>query len=243
MQANNEPSVLVATATAPAPAPAPIAPTVDQLVGEGKKFKDLEMLAKGKLEADNHIAKLEAERAADRKRLEELEAIINVTGVKPSGNQPAPAQSAAVDPSQIAELVRKELQHASEEDRAKANVLEADRYLTEYFQDKQKATEFVTEKAKALGMPVSWLIDVAAKSPAALYNLLEVKHNAQQQPGKAPAKPVVNTDAPNFAPNGGPKEGSKEWFDAMRKSNPSRYWSPEVQAQIHKAAASGAYST
>jgi hypothetical protein len=113
--------------------------------------------------------------------------------------------------------------------------------LTDYFQDKQKATDFVTEKARSLGMPVSWLIDVAAKSPQALYNLLEVK--PQQQPGKPSGKPVVNTDAQNFAPNGGPKEGSKEWFDGMRKSNPARYWSADVQAQIHKAVAQGSYST
>jgi len=31
---------------------------VNQLVGEGKKFKDLEALAKGKLEADRHIGEI-----------------------------------------------------------------------------------------------------------------------------------------------------------------------------------------
>ena len=46
---------------------------LDQLVGEGKKFKTIEDLAAGKLKSDQHVEQLEGENKVAREKVAELE--------------------------------------------------------------------------------------------------------------------------------------------------------------------------
>ncbi len=239
--------VLTTTPSSAEPTPASL---VEALVGPDKKFKTVEDLAKGKAESDAFIERIKAENAQMRKDMEALAASRELQDELEAAHQAAQhrGKPAVVAPSSddLAEIVRKEINNTRQEETAKANVLEADRFLTEYFGgSKEKATQFITEKAEAMGMSLAWLVDVASRSPKALYTVLGVDPAKQPQPGtrQSPShQNTVNTDAKDFAPNGSNvKPGTKAYYDALRKSNPAQYWSAKVQNEIHAKAVEGVY--
>jgi hypothetical protein len=217
---------------------------VETLVGEGRKFKDVEALAKGKLESDQFIERITNENAAMRKDMEALQLLVKDT-LGARGNQPAPSQptGASVDPSDLSELIRNEITQTRQKEAAQSNLVEADRVLVAHYGTKEQAQKAITEKARELGMPVSWMTESAARNPKALYTLLGLGEPTKQ-PVTPSSKPTVNTDAANFAPTGaGSKVGTKEYYDAMRRENPSLYWNPRTQQEIHKKALEGVYKT
>lgn len=218
------------------------------LVGEGKKFKDAEALAKAKLESDRFIEQIKSENAGLRKELEERtkisQALDEIKKRAEQGNQPHD-KPAAIDPNEIKDLVKNTLNETVRENTAKQNVLEAERHVIEKLGSKDAALKFITEKARDLGVSGDWLMGVAASNPKALYSVLGLDGTAKQQP-TSPVSPnnPVNTAKKEFVPNGaGPKAGTKEYYDDMRRKEPNKYWSSAVQNEIFKARKDGTYVT
>lgn len=216
------------------------------LVGDGKKFSDNEALAKSKIEADAYIEQLKQENAEMRKEVNSKAATEEILKELEKRNQPpsTPADNGlgVSSPEELADIVRKEIDQTSIENTAKANVLEADRFITEKLGGKDKAKTFLTEKSQELGMPVSWLMEVAAKNPSALYNVIGLDTTQREQtPNKASSLiSNVNTEQPNFG-DGAPKEGTKAFFDGIRKQSKSKYFTAEVQNAIFKSKKEGTY--
>lgn len=213
---------------------------VNALVGDGKKFKTVEDLAKGKLEADNFIEEMKTEMAELRKdlstSLRTAEAIEAIKKERDPSLRKAPDESEPVD---MGKIVRDELTKAENEKIAIGNIREANDHLVTKLGGKDEAKKFLSEKSQELGIPVDWFMDMAAKSPKALYNTLGVDAPAPVAP-KGPMKSDVNTLAKDLnSPR--VKEGSKAYFDEIRKKDPGTYWTPRVQQQIMDAKKKGTY--
>jgi hypothetical protein len=212
------------------------APTFTALVGNGKKFKTTEDLAKSKVEADAFIQKIQDENKELRKELEARmsseEAIKALTAAK--GNQP-PSE---VSPEHLRDMVKETVSELDRDKAAKQNILAANAYLIDKLGGKAEAEAFLNKKSVELGIPIGWLKDMAARSPKALYNTLGVDAPSAVVPTST--KGDINTLAKNNAPDEQTK-GTKAYYEAIRKSNPSAYWSTKVQNEIFEASKKGTY--
>jgi hypothetical protein len=92
-----------------------------------------------------------------------------------------------------------------------------------------EASKVVAEKATELGMSLDRMQAIAAESPNAFLRLI-----GDVAPVVKPVAPTtaVNTQA-KLNQNGGIKSWSE--FQALRRSNPTQYYSPAVQRQIAEA--------
>lgn len=211
----------------------------DELVGEGKKFKDQESLAKGKWESDRVIAEREnelkelREELAARDKIEDL-----LSRVKPPESAPSTTPSAeahqpakpAVDQDELAEMIRKTLDAEKVNTRVAENVNTVSAKLVELFGDEAKASQVVKERARELGVSVEFLQSTAAQSPKAFFDLVGVKDQATSV---GPTKSDVNPQAFGNRTSAA-KPGTYAFYEEMRKTNPVQW--QKMQPQIHKEA-------
>jgi len=162
---------------------------LNQLVGDGKKFKSFEDLAKGKIEADSFIEKIKGENETLRTLLKEIaksdsedtladliaERAKNNAGSKsPMTNGALPnsnsdRQPATVDKEKIMEAVRE----YSRAERESANELRTNQILAEMFGE--KAVAEVASRAKVKGVSGDVLKSVAKTSPDAFFAMLGIE--------------------------------------------------------------------
>lgn len=218
------------------------------LVGDGKKFKTVEDLAKGKAESDAYIEQLKRETAALREELkkatltdEQLEGLRNeiktLREAKPQGSRDDTNPALTVD--SIKSLVAETITKTELNRTAQQNVLEANSAVVKQFGTLENAAAAVKAKAAEIGMSMEALRDIAAKSPTAFLKIVGVD-------------PVLNVEplSPSrVEPVGDPKQphvrlaaGSKEFFDNILKTQGrSVYFSPSVQTALFKAVKAGTY--
>lgn len=218
------------------------------LVGEGKKFKDLESLARGKYEADQFIEKLVREQSELRKDMEarlSLEDLVSKLGSNSGANSQQPH---AADEGRRQENLEKNesadinnlIEAAIEK---KQTELTRQSNLREVEQELKKAwgSNYLDKLRKAadeLGVSPAFIDDVAAKAPRAAVALLLEKGNGER-------KATVDVSPPRSGTNTlGMRSDSeaartKDFYTKMRKENPKAYWSPKVQMEIHELAMQG----
>lgn len=213
---------------------------VEQLVGQGKKFATVEDLAKGKTEADKFITQLQAENKqlrettlnkseVDERFNDVLKRIDEQAQSKAQGKE----TTSTVGATEIAAIVRSQLTQAEQERTATQNVSIAnDKILAQYG---DKAGEFLESKAKELNLSKQDLKLISAKSPSAFLSLVGVEKPAATVTVTA-TKGSVNTES-NF--NQDTKVGTWEYFQDLRRKNPTEYFSPKVQNEIFKRTADG----
>lgn len=154
-------------------APATTVSPVEDLVGEGKKFKTIEDLAKSKIEADAFIETLKSENAqfkAQIKTQEQMEETIKAL-TKPK-EQPAPnAPTERVEEKvpDLSQRIKAELESVEREKILRNNVETVANKLVEVYGSEEKAKEVVNNLAKELGVSTKWLMDSAAASPKAFF--------------------------------------------------------------------------
>src|SRR3990167_6487070 len=234
--------------------PAAAAPTeqqpkyFDELVGEGKKFKDQEALAKAKLESDKFIDQMKAEAEELRKELKkklDAEEILEdlKRGVAAANNPAQPAKQPETSPEDLGKLVDEKLQERETQRAYEANVFEADKYITEKLGGKAEAMKFIEGKAEEFGINKSWLMDMAGRTPKALYAVLglDEPNKAAASDNRTSQQPIVqkSTVKRENTFTGGLK--TKAYYDEIRRTNPSAYFSPKVQNEIFKASSEGKY--
>lgn len=220
--------------------------TFDQLVGEGKKFKDQEALAKAKAEADAFIERLKSEQDQLRqelstrvsvedqlKKLNESRQIPNNTENAPSANTP-PTDSQRPD---VAAQVREALQQELRNQTSRTNVNAVSVRMTELLGD--KVGDFVSSKATELGVSVKDLEAMASRSPEAFYRMVGVE--GTQRPGTT-APPKADLNPLGALHQGGVREGSYEFYENIRRTNPTLYFTPKIQTALHKAFEDGVYN-
>lgn len=220
-----------------------------ELVGEGKKFKTNEDLAKGKVEADAFIEQLKHEQSELRKELEsrvnaekaleDLRTEVKALKELKTQTQTRENTTPQLTASEVEALVAKTITRQETERTVSQNINHANSEVVKHFGNADSAQEAVKTRATELGLTLEDLKAVAAKSPGAFLKMILPDVDATKVQNFSGS--TVNTQA-NLVPNGqGPKEGTKEFYDVMRAKNPMLYWRPETQQALMKAAFAGTY--
>lgn len=225
---------------------------VAELVGPGKKFPDVQNLAKGKYESDLYIKRLEQEREEQRRDLEARLSVEDfIKEMKKEKNSILPSQVPQVpegerrndqpqvkpgmSPEEIASLVEKQISQKEDEKQRRENVVFARNELLKQWG--QTFPEKLKLEAGRLGVSEEFLSQTAEKAPMAFLKLLGVQPEGPSKAStyQAPPKNEMHVVIGNT-------EGSTnlKWedYEKLRKENPRRYWSRQVQSEIHKLAAS-----
>lgn len=157
---------------------------LEQLVGEGKKYASAEELAKGQVNADQHIKTLESENEELRLRNEKAATVEDVLAAlkeKPKETPEAVKEVKSLSEEDVLSLLDKKEQ----EKKYTSNIKEADKLFREHFGD--ASDEVFKEKVKELGVSPAHLKNVAADSPRAFMAFFGV--SPSQRPSSSPSKP------------------------------------------------------
>lgn len=214
------------------PTPAPVTTqeqaAIDLLVGEGKKYKTVEDLAKSRLEADEFIERLKRENAEMRGTLTEKEA--EYERILKARQESTTTQPTQVKPDEIAGLVDERIKAVEAQRSAEQNLKAAnDELVGKFGGDMDQAKKYLVAKAQELGVTVDYLKAQAMQSPTVFKHLVG---GPEAKPGTpAPATAVSTTSS---APTSGIREGTWAFYEQLRKTNPSRYFSPEIQNKMFR---------
>jgi hypothetical protein len=230
------------------------------LVGPGKKYKDIQALAASRLEADKHIARIEDEnrriheelvkRTADTSGVKNLTDLLTSTlklgpqnqPATPAGSPPSPtAGSTQVDPRAIEGLVTKILDERVTERERTANAQTVYAGLTKQYGSDNDAKTAVTKRSAELGMSPAKLMDLARTSPQAFFSIMGINpgpaatthagtdvSTSIQTTGRTTASPAAATGSTGTA-----KPGTFAYYEGLRKAEPKKYWTAEVQKNLY----------
>jgi hypothetical protein len=211
-----------------------------ELVGEGKKFKTVDDLAKGKLEADSFIERLQTENKALREAMvsddtpDVVLAKINELLVSKGSdkntttaqvNQTKPQESLSKE--EVLELLTKR----EMDQRRTNNVNRFNAQVNKAFGD--KTGEVLATRLGELEMDPELFSAMVEKNPEAALRVLGLKESGMSS---GVFDSSVNTEA-FFGPSG---KGSGEkqnfaYFNKLRRELRERYYEPEIQKQVFEA--------
>lgn len=227
----------------------------EELVGEGKKFKSPEDLARAKAESDRFIEQLKSENAGMRQELttrQTLEQLMDkiATPKSPelnqSNNQNSNGEpdgntnnSRTITEEDIARLVEKRMSEVERVRIHRNNLNQVAETLKENI-----GPDYVTHlktKAVELGMSEEALNNMAKETPKAFLKLVEgdTPKRATTSQGGLFSPPQGHSLAQQtgskkqFSPTGVPK---MSYYEELKRKNPASYWSPDVQNKMHKDA-------
>lgn len=220
----------------------------DLLVGDGRKFKDEEALARGKYESDKFVEKLQGELSGLRQELNSrltMEELLSKLG-KQNASTPIPTSveperlpvqgqgTPNITPEQIAALVKNTMQEENTKTSQSQNLDYASQELKKFYgdgwQDKLLAT------GTTLGLSKDYIDNLAKTAPKALMAIV----NAQRPTSVSNDQFGAPRSTVAFAPSS-QSTMDQGWqnYEKLKKDNPKLYWSPRVQTQLHKDVMSG----
>lgn len=208
---------------------------LEHLVGEGKKFKSVEDLAKGKMESDQYIEQLHAETKELR---EELKARMSVEeALKKVREKEAEVTSQDTTEERqgselpdIDSLLNQKLQDYTAQQKAEANLEKCDRAMRDKFGERAK--DEMSRIAKEQGLSLEFVKTTAMQSPSAFMALMGLNQTQRQQVPGASADGDVNTSA--FGSNNNALEKRLNELKEMRRTNRRAYLSPKVQKEVYE---------
>lgn len=214
---------------------------LEELVGEDKKFKSVEDLAKGKAEADAYIQTL-VQRLDEQKNqsstLSSLQELLSEIKTKrqEEDTQDEPQSSVTpdagtqVDPNTIKDMVESLLNEREQSRMRETNSQKVHRVLEENFG--AQATAVLNQKAKELGMSLAELKDLSLKTPTAFFRLVGAQEGAQKPAVGVPVpQPGIRTAHPSTT-SSGPR--GKSYYDNLKRTNPKLYFDQKTTVQMHK---------
>lgn len=209
-----------------------------ELVGDGKKFKDVASLAKGKAEADAYIAtltkKLDELNGELKTRSSMTDILTEIQKLKEPGQQqqastPA-SQHEGPDDSTLEQKLEALLAAREATRTAQTNAQKVNEALKANFGD--MAIQAINHKANELGMSVASLQQIANSSPAAFLNLMGIQANPQ-----APSPvPVPRSGIATGAQNPLAPVRNAAYYEKMKRENPTQYFDPKTTVQQIKDA-------
>ena len=220
--------------------PAVTIPTaVEQLVGVGKKFKDLEALALGKVESDKFVTDLQTQLNEVKSKLTEQDNAKNLLDQLQNASTNTNTVKPVEDPVST-KLEDNTLSKASEDDlRNLVDKALKDREVQSKADDNLKIVRDALEKeygteataklkavASELGLTESYIDTIASQSPAAIFQLIG-KANKEFQPN---VNTTVRTEGVNLSSTND-KRNAKFYSD-MYKENRKEWSSLEMQNQM-----------
>ena len=217
---------------------APTSPSVlGDLVGDGRKFNDVEALARGKQEADRFIEQMKQENASlkadlDKQtyklgvttRMEEMASEPTTELLDPNNNMSGTSNTAntqfSSSEANIESLVEQTLMKREQESVTKNNIAVVEAELEKAYGTEAAAT--VQQKAAELGLSLSELQVMAAKSPAAFMQLL-----GQPAPKRSPViQGSIRTEGSTMQAS---SEKDFGYYQRLRRENSTLYYKPTTQ--------------
>lgn len=213
---------------------------LSELVGEGKKYRDIQALALSKVHADRMIDELkqrEAEAQQElqtRKRLEELldKAAQPKSHVEPNPVNPDQTRN---DPNmndltaeKIESLISERLTQHERNRSASENVRTVKNAMIEQFGNNYE--DVATKAAQAAGVTVEWLNEQAAVNPKLVLSIVQM--NAPKK--ESFVTPPTSKLNPDIAPQG--EVRNLAYYQKIKARDKKYYDSPEVQSQMEKDA-------
>lgn len=218
---------------------------VAELVGEGKKFKTVADLARGKAEADlfiQTVVKQKDDLSKDYLRMrEELDAKANLQDLVDRLNakhtpselplNDGSREPKQLEPKDIEDLISKKIldNKRLEEESYNLNVVQAK--LKERFG--ASSASVLKEQANTLRLTDDDVHALAKKSPEAFFRVMGLNQEKQET---FQAPPRTNQRNDSFVPAGG-KKRTWSYYQELKKSNPTLYLDKKTQTQMHKDSA------
>lgn len=207
----------------------------EDLVGEGKKFRDPDAVAKKIVHADQHISNLEKELAEMR---QELQTRLTVEEMMEKLESKAPTREIPDTPRQepgkekdidLTSEVQKLLKQEKEKERRETNIATSRAGLKERFgADYNQRLKSIAEE---LSVSEEFLTQMAASSPSGFLKLVDSvakpDDNRPTTPPKSAADPLKLAS---------PDRKNKAYYEKIRKENPALYFSRRVQNEMHNEA-------
>lgn len=215
------------------------------LVGEDKKFKTTEDLAKGKYVADNYILTLESqldqlrgdylklhEEQMAKAGLQELIDRMNVSTPQPTKDTNPIVQEAkpTIDPKVIEDLIDSRMTQRERERREAANIQEVKTKL-EATLGKEYQENLQTRMAE-VGLSADEFNQMARNNPKALTRLLDLEPVVPSRDPWSPPRTNIRTD--QFKPKTEVRDW--QWYQDLKVKDPKKYYSRETNVQMHKDA-------
>lgn len=196
--------------------------TLDTLVGEDRKYKTPDELAKAYHNAEGHILQIKQELAA-------LRSATPQEAPAPVIKQPEPP---VVSDADLESRIRATIQAQTEQAKREANFKQVVDVLLSTYGTEEKANDVINNKAAELGLSVDRLKELAAESPKAFLNNIGIGQPSSSF--TAPRGDVNPAALHNQGGQGRVEPGTWEFYENIRKTDPTRYWSRSVQNQMHK---------
>lgn len=212
----------------------------DQLVGEGKKFKDIEALAKSKIESDNYIQILTArmdELRADHLKLQEernssahLQELIdrldnrrNEPAQTPPGNDVKPLQ-----PEDIQKLLDTELTKRESAAKQAENLRISQNKLRQVFGEDYQT--ILKQKLEELDITPEYADNLAKTNPTVFSRTFGLDEPPRPAPMNLPRSSVRQTQ---FTPS----VQKKDWayYQELKKGDSRMYLDPKVSLDMHNS--------
>jgi len=216
---------------------------LEQLVGENKKFKDAEALARGKAESDAYIPTLEAkldELVADNKRFrdeinagrtmqEMLDQLTSQQQEQNNQEQNKPPQmdapkQPAFDAKQLENLVSSKIMEHESTKKQNDNLNMVLSRLQEHYGNEYQ--NVLTQQTDELGLTQDLVNNLARQHPKALMKTLGIDAPKSTQSFQAPPR-----SSTGFTPRGSEKR-TWTYYQELKKKDPDAYWSPKNTAQM-----------
>lgn len=205
---------------------------LNDLVGEGKKFKDLESLAYGKHQSDVYIKTLERQldqlksdysearsELQSRAKFEELaDRLARPREPVQERTEPKPE----IDMSKLKDLIASQLQETEVTRKQEENFNLVKTKLTEAF-----GADNLDSKLKEVGLDGQSAAQIAKLNPQLVLKALGVDKPTQQQPFQAPPRNAGFNQSP-------PQERTWAYYQEMFKKDPKLRYDNKTNIQMQK---------
>jgi len=215
---------------------------LETLVGEGKKFKSAEDLARGKLEADSFITKLQSEAQEMREELNKrlaVEDVLKRIEERQKAVEPDQSNRGTPDPEEktdnrgvsmddVAKLVQQQMEEKDLINTRRSNLASVKDKLVQRFG--ADYANKVRGKLSELGLGDDFANGLAATQPNAFLALVGAQGGTPATTGAEPKSTVRLGGDIN-------DKRTYEYYQKLRREDPAKYFESKVQMQMHRDAA------
>ncbi len=215
---------------------------LDALVGEGKKFENVEALAKGKAESDEHITHIEQENAELKTKLEgssnEATLAELIEAVKAQTKEGSEGDK-TMSSEDLVKTIKDVLTDVTADDTKEANRAKGNALVLKAVDGNVEAARIlVAERAAAVGLTPAALAELSEQSPIAFAKLIEGDGSTASS-GSTSILPNQNLDALDNNTDVMELDGfkTKAWFDAQKKEKGHVKWLNDryIQRELAKS--------
>lgn len=215
----------------------------EELVGEGKKFKDQEALAKSKFHADQTIELYKRRMDEQREDILNLRKEMNAKANLEDLLKKLDTNSTSRENTQSNENVQtspptlddntlfQKIEAYEAKKKARDNFDLVKKKLTETFGDNYSAV--LKQRSNELGLPIEDIDALAHKSPTAFFRTLGLEQQQKQENFNTPPRSQQRQD--NFAPTGR-KERTWSYYQELKRKDPMIYYDPKIAVQMQQDA-------